>query len=577
MSPSTNAPWTDRSACSFDCEKQPAAGRGMVVTNHPLASAAGAEMLALGGNAIDAAICALFTLTVVEPMMVGIFGGGILLARLADGSELFIDGMSCAPAASRPDTYRPLSDSWPDYMETAGLANRVGATAVAVPGTLKLWCEALQRHGRLDLATVLQPAIRHAARGFPVSAYLRDSIATSAQDLANDPGLARLLMPAGEPLAAGQRLMQGEMADTLRTIAEQGPAALYGGALGDHAARWLGERGSLLTRDDLMAYRTIDRQPVRGTYRGVEIMGPPPPIAGGVHVLQMLNLLEAYDVAALGFGTADGLHLLLEAMKIAAADREAATGDPAFVATPIDRLISKDYAAQRRAEIRMDRAGRFSAGVSSHAGNESANTTHVTVADAEGNVVATTNTINSLFGARVQIPGTGIITNNYMYLFDPHPGHALSLQPGKRVTSSMAPLIASRDGRPRFALGLPGGTRIYASALQAVLNLVDHGMSLQQAVEAPRVWTLGQHVEVESGVPADVQTALEARGHAVVPLPHVAGGMCAIAFDADGGKTGAACWRADGAPVAIAGGAARAGTRFFPDPGRPAAVSGPAV
>jgi gamma-glutamyltranspeptidase/glutathione hydrolase len=266
-------------------------------------------------------------------------------------------------------------------------------------------------------------------------------------------------------------------------------------------------------------------------------------------------------VATLGFGTVDGIHLLAEALKIAFADRAAATGDPAFVDVPVARLIAKDYGAQRRAEIDMAKAGAPAAAVAAG----SPNTTHVTVADGDGNVVAATQTINSLFGSRAMVPGTGMLLNNTMALFDPHPGHVLSIAPGKRMTSSMAPTILLRDGRPVLALGLPGGMRIFASVLQAIVNVVDHGMSLQEAVEAPRVWTQGQELEVESAVGDDVRAGLAARGHHVVAVPHVAGGMGAIAFEADGTLTGASCWRADGTPVGLGGGYARGGIRFWPD------------
>jgi gamma-glutamyltranspeptidase/glutathione hydrolase len=246
-------------------------------------------------------------------------------------------------------------------------------------------------------------------------------------------------------------------------------------------------------------------------------------------------------------------------MKIAFADRAAVTADPDFVVIPMDRLVSKEYADERRAMIAIDRAQDWSAGV---APGESADTTHVTVADAEGGVVSTTQTINGLFGARFSIPGTGLIANNYMLNFDPVPGRALSVAPGKRVFTSMAPMLAFRQGRVAYALGLPGGLRIFGSALQALVNLIDHGMTLQRAVEAPRMWTRGGRLELEPGITDTVAAALQTRGHAVERVRRIAGGMGAIAFAADGIMTGAACWRADGTPIAVAGGLARAGVRF---------------
>jgi gamma-glutamyltranspeptidase/glutathione hydrolase len=278
-----------------------------------------------------------------------------------------------------------------------------------------------------------------------------------------------------------------------------------------------------------------------------------------VHITQMLNILEGYDIAALGFGTVDTLHLLAEVLKIAFADRAEASGDPAFVKVPVERITSKSYADERRAGIDLARARRWAGALSAL---EGADTTHLTAADGMGNAVTTTQTINSLFGARFIVPGTGMVPNNYMSNFDPRPGHALSIMPGKRVTTSMSPMMAVRDGRLAYALGLPGGRKIFPAAMQALINLIDHGMTLQEAVEAPRVWTEGPVLEVEHGIPQTVRDGLEARGHKLQVMPTVAGGMNAIQFHEDGTMTGAACWRADGSAVALGGGLARAGVRF---------------
>ena len=545
-------------------EKRPVhAARGMVVTNHPLASAAGAEMLAAGGNAVDAAVAALFALSVVEPMMVGIFGAGHAQILTPSGVHTVIDAYTTAPAAARPDLYRPLSDRWPDYMEAEGRENSVGLRSVGVPGTLAGWCEMLVRFGTLDLPRVMEPAIRHAARGFRVTGYLAECLAETAADLGRFEASARVFLPGGSPLRRGDLLVQADYAATLRAIADEGPAVLYGGALGRRVAEHMAQAGGLITLDDLTRYRTVERAPVRGTYRGFTIAGCPPPTGGGIHLIQILNILEGYDVMRLGFATVDGIHLLAEALKIAFADRAAATGDPAFVDVPVARLIAKDYATTRRADIDMGKARTHAPGATAGAG--SAHTTHLTVADADGTVVAATQTINSLFGSRAMVPGTGMLLNNTMFLFDPHPGHVLSVAPGKRMTSSMAPTLVFRDGRPALALGLPGGARIFASVLQAIVNVIDHGMTLQEAVEAPRVWTQGQELEVENEIAESVRDGLSARGHHVTPVAHVAGGMGAIAFDADGGLTGASCWRADGTPIGIGGGYARPGIRFWPD------------
>jgi gamma-glutamyltranspeptidase/glutathione hydrolase len=559
MQPMTSN-WRDRTGTIFECQKQPASGsRGMVVSNHPLASAAGAEMLAAGGNAIDAAIATLFTLTVVEPMMVGIIGGGMAHIRLADGSHRFIDGQSTVPLAVRPDTYRSKPGSAHDVFDTVGDENLNGPKAVAVPGSLKAWCETLRKFGTMPLAEIMQPAIKHASRGFLATPYLHECITDGAQEMLKDKAISAIYLPGGTPLKAGDRVVQLEYAETLSTISRHGEAALYHGPLGEVLVDYMKAHDGFVSREDLTSYKTVERSPIRADYRGWTILGPPPPAASGVHIAQMLNILEGFDIAALGFGTPATIHLLAEVLKIAFADRAAASGDPDFVGVPVERLTSKNYADERRRAIDPKRAQKWGAGV---AQLEGAHTTHMTAADAMGNVVATTQTINNLFGAKILIPGLGTVPNNYMNLYDPRPGHALSLAPGKRVTTSMSPMMALRDGKLAYALGLPGGKRIFPSALQALLNLIDHGMSLQEAVEAPRVWTEGNALEVERAIPEAVRAELRSIGHEVVAMPTVAGGMNAIQFHDDGRLTGAACWRADGTPIGLAGGLARPGVRF---------------
>ena len=603
---------------TFACEKRPAVGsRGMVVTNHPLASAAGTEMLLGGGNAIDAAVAALFALTVVEPMMVGVLGGGIAHIRAADGRHVVLDGLSTAPSAAHDAMYETISDELPRYRDTVGRANAVGPLAVAVPGALAGWCRALGDFGTLSVADVTAPAIRLAERGFEATPYLADCVSDLAPDLIRDPGLAELFLPGGAPLRAGARVVQPEYAQALRIIARDGAGALYAGELGDALVETMARTGGLVRREDLDTYRVIEREPICGSYRGFDILGPPPPASSGVHIAQMLNLLEGFDVRTMGFGSPDAVHLLAEAMKIAFADRAVATADPAFVDVPVVRITDKAYADERRHLLDPAHARRWEPGVFAAEpaprsepestihppgrgatpatgtleataaeretettagrprgaardalsdpgvrGGESSSTTHVTVADAGGNVVATTQTINGLFGACLRIPGTGMIANNYMFNFDPHPGRALSVEAGKRVFTSMAPMMVRRDDRLLYALGLPGGLRIFPSAFQALVNLLDHGMTLQEAVEAPRIWTEGGIVEMEQAFPDAVEHDLERRGHEVARLQRIGGGMNAIAFAGDGTLTGAACWRADGTPVAIAGGLARAGVRF---------------
>jgi gamma-glutamyltranspeptidase/glutathione hydrolase len=552
--------WRSRAGTTFTCQKKTASGsRGMVVSNHPLASAAGAEMLAAGGNAIDAAIATLFTLTVVEPMMVGIIGGGMAHIRLADGSHRFVDGQSTAPLAVRPDTYRSKPGSAHDVFDSVDDENLIGPKSVGVPGSLKAWCETLRRYGSMSLADVMQPAIRHAARGYAATPYLHECIRDSAADMIKDKPISKIYLPEGNPLKVGERVVQSEYAETLTRIAKDGEGALYNGPLGKILVDYMKTNGGFITQADLDWYKPKEREPIKASYRGWEILGPPPPAASGVHITQMLNILGGYDMRGLGYGTAETIHLLAEVLKIAFADRAAASGDPDFVNVPVARLTSKDYADERRRAIDVTRAQAWGAGVKQL---ESAHTTHMTAADAFGNVVATTQTINNLFGAKILIPGLGAVPNNYMNLFDPRPGNALSVQPGKRITTSMSPMMALHQGRIVFALGLPGGKRIFPSAMQALVNLIDHGMSLQEAVEAPRVWSEGNALELELAVPEGVRARLEALGHKLDRRPTVAGGMNGIEFHEDGTMSGAACWRADGTAVGLGGGLAKPGVRF---------------
>lgn len=547
----------------FSCEKgSVVGGDGIVTSNHPLGAAAGIEMLAAGGNAVDAAVAALLALTVVEPMMVGLIGGGMTHIRTAEGEHAVIDGQSQAPAASRPDMFEPVSDEIALRLETVGRLNTLGPLATATAGNLAAWARALEKYGTFSLADVIEPAIRHAANGFRTSSYLYECAAECGPDMARDPVISALYQPDGNPIAPGSRLVQGDYAETLRTIQREGIAALYGGSVGVAVDDYMSRHGGILCLEDFRDYQPIERDPVRGEFHGVEIVGPPPPSSGGIHVIQMLNVLENFDLAGMGYGAADSVHLLAEVIKMAFADRDASTGDPAYLNVPVDTLLDKVYAARRREEIDLQRAREWQPGVTPVA--ESAHTTHMTAIDRDCMAVAATHTINSTFGARYILGETGMIANNYMHLFDPHPGRALSIAPGKRVPTSMAPIMGVRDGQLLFALGVVGGVRIFPSAMQAVVNLLVHGMSLQEAVEAPRVWTQGGDLELET-VLGSLAGEMESRGHKPLLSPHLGGGMNGVHRMPDGRFEGAACWRADGVAIALGGAPARAGTRFRPD------------
>jgi len=555
--------WRDKAGTTFEPFKQDATGsQGMVVTNHPLGSAAGLEMLAMGGNAVDAAIAAVFALSVVEPMMVGPLGGGYINLRMADGTALCIDNYTLAPGAATPDMYTPVSDTWPNYLITVDRQSQVGHLASGTPGNLKAWDEVHSLHGLLDWEAVLAPAIRYARHGFRCTDYLSRLAHDDADDIARFAATARVFQPNGTTVAPGDLIVRPDFADALETIAVERSAALYGGALGQALVDDMAHNGGLITMADLEAYSTIHNQPVMGTYRGNEISGPPPGNSGVTLIIEMLNILEGIDIAGLGFGTVDSSHVLLEVLKVAFADRFAYLGDPATVDIPLEWLISEAYGASRTLGIDMERAAQPTAG---RPGAESSYTTHLTTADADGNMVSMTQTINELFGSKVTVPGTGMLLNNTQAMFDPHPGNPNSVAANKRVVSSMAPVIVSRNGKPWLGIGTPGGVRIFPSVFQALVNIIDHGMTLQEAVEAPRLWTQGQTVELEASFPEAIEAGLTQRGHIVLRVPNVAGGMNGVMIDHETGRlTGAACWRADGSPAGLAGGLANAEVRFNP-------------
>ncbi len=528
------------------------ASAGVVAANHPLASAAGIEVLAAGGNAV----ATLFTLSVVEPMMVGPLGAGFFVYRSPDGTVVTLDDYAVVPGAATATTYDPLPGSLEN--ETTDGANAVGHRAAAVPGALAGWCAMLDAHGTLPLAEVMAPAIAHAERGYRATPYLAQAVDESPE-LARFPASAAVFQTGGVPLAAGDRVRPTDLARTLRLIAEGGAEVLYRGPVGAAVVAECEAAGGWISPADLDGYRLHWREPVAGTYRGAEIASMRPASSGGTHVVQILNLLEGFDVRGRGFGTVASTHLFLEALKLAFADRTCYLADPESTDVPVEWLASVAYATSRRGDLDLTRASHFSAGAAPGLAGEGDCTTHVTVADGAGGIVTTTQTINSLFGSRVTVPGTGLFLNNCMFLMDPVPGRTNSVAPGKRVLSSMSPTIVSRGGRPWFALGTPGGNRIFAAVTQAIINVVDHGMTLQEAVEAPRVWTLGATVLVEDGF-ADLSglvTGLEALGHVIEVVPKVAGGMNGVLLDDDGLVHGAACWRADGSPIGLSGGLAR--------------------
>lgn len=553
----TSQRWRENSAVTFSPSNRPAVGYdGVVGSTHALGSAAGSEILTAGGNAIDAAVATLFALSVVEPMKMGIYGAGFMNIRLANGERFVIDNYSQAPMAATMGMFTPLSDEWPNYMRARGDLNQTGVLASGVPGALKAWCEVQAEYGRLSLAEVMQPAIRYAEHGFRATAH-HCKFVTDTQDLLQRfSATSSIFMPGGRVPNAGDLVVQRDLASTLKRIAIEGSDYLYDGELGQEIARYSQSQGGILTMDDLRNYQLRRSDPVTGVYRGFTITGPPPASAGGLHLMEFLNVLALRDVGGMGFGRSATIHLMAEAMQLVFADRNRYLSDPLFYEIPFDRLLSEFHARELLSQILPNAV---LPELATPALAESGSTSHMTTADREGNIVSATQTVNHIFGSKVVVPGTGVLLDNTMANFDPHPNLANSVEPMKRVASSMAPVIAYRGDRPAFALGLPGGLRIWPSVAQAIANIADHGMTPQEAIEAPRMFTQGHAVELEKEFGTTVADSLLSMGHEVEMVNNVAGGMNIIEFGDDGSLAGSSCWRSDGGAVAVSRGMAREG------------------
>ena len=546
-------------------KQEAAASKAVVVTNHPLASAAGAGVLAKGGNAFDAAVASLVALTVVEPMMVSIFGAGYFIYRDGKtGNIRTLDNYAIAPKAATETMYTPVKERKPgqNIFETVGRQNLEGHLSVATPGALKGWEHIQERYGELRLAEVVSPAISLAQEGYRATPYLAFNVEMAKKTLAKYPETARTFLPEGRPLKPRGVVRMPEYAETLEKVAATGSSILYDGELGKAVVDDMEDNDGILAMSDLRDYEVIEKEPVSGTYRDrYKVHSVAPGSSGGTHIIQMLNMVEHYDLRAMEFGSPEHIHVFAEVLKIAFADRQHYMGDPWKVPVPLEGLISKKYAAQRVREV-TEQAKTYDYGDATVLRGESQNTTHVSVMDDQGNIVAATQTLYGLFGSYVTVPGTGVILNNCMGLFDPRPGQANSVAGNKRMLSSMSPTILTRDGNPFLSIGVPGGTRIFPAICQALINIVDFDMTIQQAVEAPRVWTMGikdspeGRLFMEPDFSSQTREELRRRGHIIMEVPKVAGGMNGIMMDPKGILHGGACWRADGTPVGISGGEA---------------------
>ena len=497
-----------------------AAENGMVVTAQHLATRVGVDVLKDGGNAVDAAVAVGYALAVVYPAAGNLGGGGFMTVQLADGRKTFLDFREKAPLAASANMYLDK-----DGNVIKGLSTN-GHLAVGVPGTVHGLELALAKYGTMKRSALIAPAIRYAQDGFALDQGDVDMFVTATADFKADPASAAIFLNQGEPFAPGQKLVQRDLAATLRLISDKGADGFYKGSVGAAIAAASQAGKGLITQADLDQYKTREMAPIECDYRGYRVVSAPPPSSGGVIVCEILNVLEGYPMKELGYRSAQAVHVQIEAMRHAYMDRNSYLGDPDFVKNPIERLLDKNYAGQIRAAIDPAKAGiskDIKPGVPPHEGS---NTTHYSIVDKFGNAVSVTYTLNDWFGAKVTVPKTGVLLNNEMddftakigvpNLYGLVQGQANAIAPGKRPLSSMSPTIVSKDGKPVMVLGTPGGSRIITAVLHTIVNVVDYGMNVQEAVDTPRFhqqW-LPEATNVENfALSPDTRKLLEAMGH----------------------------------------------------------------
>lgn len=515
-----------------------AAEHGMVVAQERIAAQVGADILAQGGNAVDAAVATGFALAVTYPRAGNIGGGGFMVIHSAGRNEaVAIDYRETAPAAATRDMFLG-TDGKPDADKS-----RNSALGIGVPGTVAGLAMALEKYGsgRFTLAQILKPSIALARDGFIVADDMADTLSDMYRRMARwQHPAGTLARTDGAPLREGDRLIQADLAAMLSAIAEQGPRGFYEGPVAEKLAAAVRSAGGIMTADDLKSYEAVIRTPERGNYRGYDIVSMPLPSSGGTVLLQSLNILEGFPMADMKQGSAPSLHVMIEAMKRAYADRARYLGDPAFVNAPVNVLTTKEYAAKQRAGIDLARA--TPAGdVLAVNPREGSNTTHYSVVDASGNAVSNTYTLNFPYGVGLVAAGTGVLLNNELDDFTAAPGasNAFGLVgfeanlpgPGKRPLSSMSPTIVLKDGKPVLVTGSPGGSRIISAVLQIVVDVIDYRMDVAAAVAAPRVhhqW-MPDEVRAERGFPEDVLNELRAKGHKVIePLGQTSANSIAV-------------------------------------------------
>ena len=498
------------------------AANGMVVSAHRLASEVGVAMLQQGGNAIDAAVAVGYAEAVVNPCCGNIGGGGFMVAHLADGRDVFLNFRETAPAAATPGMYL---DAGGKMVPGASLN---GWRAVAVPGTVLGLDTALTQYGTLPRSVVMAPAIRLAREGFVLNRYDTDIMQRFTATFRRESNVARIFLRAdGSPPQPGDRLVQSDLADTLQAIADGGPDAFYRGRIPQEVEAASRAGGGIISAADFAAYRVTQSAPLSCVYRGFLFLSAPPPSSGGVTLCEILQILEGYDMRSLGFHSAQAVHVMAEAMRHAFFDRNNYLGDPAFVANPIDSLLSPAHIRAIRTQI-GDRATPSSHLIAGAVLHEHTETTHYSIIDKAGNAVSVTYTLNGGFGAGVIAGDTGFLLNDEMDDFTVQPGvanhyglvqgEANAIAAGKRPLSSMAPTLVLRDGHVFLVLGSPGGARIITIALETVLNIIDYGMAPQEAVDAPRFhhqWLPDEIVAEPFALSPDTQTLLQAMGYRI--------------------------------------------------------------
>lgn len=498
----------------------PGAVNGMVVSAHRLATEAGLDVLKKGGNAVDASIAVAYALAVTFPEAGNIGGGGFMTIRMAGGRTSFIDFREMAPGKATPTMYQDTAGN-----VIAGLSTR-GHLAAGIPGTVAGLELARTKFGTRSRAPLMAAAIALASKGFVLDQGDADFLAEGAADFAKDPASAAIFLNKGKPWQAGQRWIQADLGRTLQSIAVGGNDAFYLGPIALKIASANQRGGGIMTAADFAAYRAVERKPIECDYRGFHIISAPPPSSGGVVLCETLGVLEGYPLGTLGFHSAQGVHYTVEALRRAFHDRNVNLGDPDFVKFDTSRFTSKAYAAELRAGISADKATPSSSLPAPGVGSEGKSTTHFSVVDKAGNAVSLTYTLNDWFGARVTAEGTGILLNNEMDDFSAKPGvpnmYGLvegtnnAIAPSKRPLSSMTPTIVTKDGKLSMVIGTPGGSHIPTGVLQVMVNVIDHGMTLTEAVNAPRIhaqWLPDVIYYEKDALSADTMAVLMAKGH----------------------------------------------------------------